>query len=228
MWFSFLEVAFVGGVICLDRVVLQAMISRPIVAGPIIGVLLSEPFTGLIIGAFIELLWIDRLPMGRYITPNDSVATVLASAGAILAGRELGSLPRELTALAILLFLPSTILARKVDVWIARTNEKLSQKAADYAHRGDIRGLAREHKRGIVKTFAGSVLVVLACLIPGVAILIWVFPVLPEKVLKGLSYTYSFIPIVGVAVALSAIKLRGAVPLFAGIFLIAAMFMKLL
>lgn len=228
MWLTFLEVALVGGAICLDRVFLQIMVSRPIVAGPIIGALLSEPLTGLVMGAFIELLWIDRLPMGRYVTPNDSVATVLATAGAILAGQELGSLPRELIALAILLFLPSAVLARHVDIWIAQSNEKLSQKAADYASRGDMRGLAREHKYGLVKTFFGSVLVILVCLIPGVAILAWIFPLLPEKVLRGLSYTYFFIPIVGVAVALSAIKLRGAVPLFAGIFLIAAIFMKLL
>jgi PTS system mannose-specific IIC component len=228
MWLTFLEVALVGGAICLDRVFLQIMISRPIVAGPIIGLLLSEPITGLIVGAFIELLWIDRLPMGRYVTPNDSVATILATAGAILTGKELGSLPRELVALAILLFLPCALLARHVDTWIAKSNERLSRRAADYARGGDIRGLAREHKYGLVKTFFGSVLVILLCLVPGVMILAWIFPLLPEKVLRGFSYIYSIIPIVGVAVALSAIKLRGAVPLFAGIFLIVAIFMKFL
>jgi len=33
MWLNFLEVALLGGVICLDRVALQVMISRPLVAG---------------------------------------------------------------------------------------------------------------------------------------------------------------------------------------------------
>jgi len=225
MWLNSLEVALLGGVICLDRVFLQAMISRPIVAGPIIGVVLSEPFTGLIIGAFIELLWIDRLPMGLYVPPNDSVASILATAGAILAGRELGSFPRELVALAILLFLPSGLLARQVDVWIIKTNDKLFQRAAEYARLGDIKGLAREHRYGIVKTFAGAFLVILVCLVPGVMILKWAFPLLPERALKALAYTYSFIPILGIAVALNAIKLRGAVPLFAGIFLLATLVM---
>ena len=104
MWLNFLEVALLGGVICLDRVFLQAMISRPVVVGPVIGMALSEPFTGLIIGAFIELLWIDRSPVGLYIPPNDSIASVLATAGAILAGRESGHPPRALVALAIPLF----------------------------------------------------------------------------------------------------------------------------
>ena len=228
MWLNLLEVALLGGVISLDRVFLQVMISRPIVAGPIIGVLLSEPLTGLIIGAFIELLWIDRLPMGGYITPNDSIAAVLATAGAILAGRELDSVSRELMTLAILLFLPSAILARQVDIWIAKTNARLSRKAAEYARRGDMQGIAKEHRYGFLKTFAGSFTVMLLCLIPGVAFLEWVFPLLSEKMLRALVYTYSVIPLVGVAVALSTIKLRGAVPLFAGIFLITAMLMKIL
>jgi mannose/fructose/N-acetylgalactosamine-specific phosphotransferase system component IIC len=88
MWLNFFGVAILGGFICLDKVFLQAMISRPVVAGPIIGMALSDPFTGLIIGAFIELLWIDRSPMGLYIPPNDSIVAVLATAGAILAGKE--------------------------------------------------------------------------------------------------------------------------------------------
>jgi len=227
MWLNSLEVALLGGVICLDRVFLQAMISRPIVAGPLIGVVLSDPFTGLIIGAFIELLWIDRLPMGLYVPPNDSVAAILATAGAILAGREWGSPPPELIALAILLFLPSGILARQVDVWIIKTNGRLSQKAAEYARMGNIKGLAREHRYGLVKVFAGAVLVILVCLVPGVLILKWGFPLLPERVLKALLYTYSFIPVLGIAVALSTIKLRGAVPLFAGIFLLATLVMEI-
>jgi len=227
MCLNSLEVALLGGVICLDRVFLQAMISRPIVAGPLIGVFLSEPLTGLIVGAFIELLWIDRLPMGLYVPPNDSIVAVLATAGAILAGRESGHPPRELVALAILLFLPAGLLARQVDIWIIKTNNRLSQKAAEYARLGDTRGLAREHIYGLVKTFAGAVIVILVCLVPGVVILKWAFPLLPERALKALAYTYSFIPILGIAVALSTIKLRGAVPLFAGIFLLATLVMRI-
>lgn len=227
MWLNFLEVALLGGVMCLDRVFLQAMISRPVVVGPVIGLALSEPFTGLVIGAFIELLWIDRSPVGLYIPPNDSIATVLATAGAILAGRESGHPPRELVALAILLFLPFGILAQRVDIWIIKTNDRLSERAVEYARLGDIKGLAREHLRGLVKVFAGAFVIILVCLAPGVSILEWVFPILPERILRALSYAYFFIPILGIAVALNTIKLRGAVPVFAGLFLLATLIIKI-
>ncbi|MBW2557523.1 MAG: PTS sugar transporter subunit IIC [Deltaproteobacteria bacterium] len=227
MWLNFLEVALLGGFLCLDRVVLQTMISRPVVAGPVIGMVLSEPFTGLIIGAFIELLWIDRSPMGLYVPPNDSIATILATAGAILAGRESGHPPRELLALAILLFLPFGVLAQKIDVWIIKTNDRLSQRAVEYARLGDIKRFARTHMQGLVKTFVGVFVIILVCLAPGVAILKWAFPILPERIMKILSYTYFFIPILGIAVALNTIKLRGAVPVFAGLFLLATLIMKI-
>jgi mannose/fructose/N-acetylgalactosamine-specific phosphotransferase system component IIC len=227
MWLNFFEVALLGGVLCLDRVALQVMISRPVVVGPVIGMVLSEPFTGLIIGAFIELLWIDRSPMGLYIPPNDSIATVLATAGAILAGRESGHPPRELIVLAILLFLPFGILAQKVDVWIIKTNDGLSRRAMEYARLGDIKRLARTHMQGLVKTFAGAFVVIFVCLAPGVAILKWAFPILPERILKTLSYTYFFIPVLGIAVALNTIKLRGAIPVFAGVFLLVTLIIKI-
>ena len=74
-----------GTLICLDRVFVQFMISRPIVAGPLIGLALGDPYTGLTAGALLELLWIDRIPVGPYVPPNDTFVAILTTAGAILA-----------------------------------------------------------------------------------------------------------------------------------------------
>jgi mannose/fructose/N-acetylgalactosamine-specific phosphotransferase system component IIC len=82
--------SFCGGLICLDRVFIQAMLSRPVVIAPLIGLLFNSPYTGLIIGAFIELIWIDRIPVGTYIPPNDSIAAILATSTAIIAGQAVG------------------------------------------------------------------------------------------------------------------------------------------
>ncbi len=228
MWLTYLEVALVGAIVCLDRVFLQAMISRPIVIGPVVGLLLSAPLTGLTVGAFIEMLWIDRIPMGAYVPPNDSVASVLATAGAVIAGRTLGSLSHELVALSILVFIPCAIIARNMDIWIIKTNEGLSKKALKHARAGDIKGIAREHRYGILKAFSGTFIIIFVCLVPGVMILEWVFPLLSYRLLKALGYTYSFIPVLGIAVALNTIKLRGAVPVFAGVFLAVALIMGII
>ena len=88
--------SFCGGLLCLDRVFIQAMISRPVIIAPIIGLLLHNPYAGLVIGAFVELIWLDRIPIGTYIPPNDSITAVVATSTAVIAGQKLGGIsPRN-------------------------------------------------------------------------------------------------------------------------------------
>lgn len=221
------EVALLGGALCLDRIVLQIMISRPIVICPVLGIILGEPYTGLIVGAFVELLWINRFPIGAYIPPNDSLASVLIAAGSILAGRELGYLSRELVTLAILLFLPLAILGQKIDGVIVKLNETLSVGAVHDAESGDIRGISRKHIWGIIRTYAIYVLFIFIFLMVGIFLLVSIFSLLSDNLIKALTYTYFFIPILGISVALSTIKLRGAVPVFSGLFLILMMIVEI-
>ena len=114
MFWNVLITSFAGGIICLDRIFLQVMVSRPVVAGPIIGLILNDPFTGLLCGALVELLWIDRLPIGTYVPPNDSITTVIITAAAIITGNTFGHHSRELATFCILLFLPLGYLFERV------------------------------------------------------------------------------------------------------------------
>jgi len=221
-------VALVGGIICLDRILFQAMISRPIVAGPFIGIILGDPYTGLIVGAFIELLWIDRFPIGVYIPPNDSVVAILVTAGSILVGRELGHVSRELIALSMLLFIPFGIVGQKIDMWIMKSNDVLSCQAIENARAGNIRGVAHKHILALLKSLFSAVALIFISLILGIAALQLIFPLIPGNTLKALSFIYFFVPVIGVAVALNTIKLRGTIPIFSGIFLLVALFVKMI
>ena len=219
-------ISLVGGLICLDRIMVQVMVSRPIVVGPITGLILHDPYTGLVLGAFIELLWIDRFPIGVYVPPNDTMVTVLATAGAIIVGDTVGQVTRELMVLSMLLFVPFGILGQKVDVHIFRSNDRLSEAAVRDAQEGNIAGISRKHLLAILKSFISVTVLQFIALIIGIIVLQTLFSRLPEKVLEALTYTYFFIPVLGIAVALTTIKLRGAVPLFSGIFLIVTLIVQ--
>lgn len=220
-------VAFAGGILCLDRVIIQAMISRPIVVGPIIGFILRDPYTGLIVGAFIELLWIDRFHIGVDIPPNDSVVAILITGGVIIVGSRLGYLSRELIAVSTLLFVPCAFLGQKIDTWIVRSNDVLSKRALECAKRGDMKGISRNHMLGLLKYFLSTTVFIFVSLICGIQILLMTLPLIPGPVLKAFSSVYFCIPIIGIAVALTTIKLRGAIPVFSGIFLISALFIEI-
>ena len=215
-------ISFCGGLLCLDRVFIQAMISRPIIIAPVIGLILQNPSAGLIIGAMIEMFWIDRVPIGIYIPPNDSLVAVLATSVAILAGQKMGIVSPELIAFSILLFIPFGILAKQIDILIIKSNDVLSDQALEDAIRSDIRAIEQKTYLGLLKVLSFYIiylLVLQAIFIPAV---IWIYPQLTSAIIKMLAMIYYFLPLLGIAVALNTIKLRGAIPVFCAIFLIIA------
>jgi PTS system mannose-specific IIC component len=226
MIMNVLIVSIVGGILCLDRIFVQALISRPIVAAPVIGLILGDPYTGLIAGAFIELFWIDRLPIGAYIPPNDTIVAVLIAAGAIESGRALGHLPQGLIALAVLIFIPLAVLMQKIELRVIYGNEKLARNALREAEHGDIRSISRNHFRAVIWGWLLPTVMILIALPLGVGAMTWVYPRLAPWTIRGLGLVYGMLPLIGAAVAFSAIHLRGALPIFCVVFLIATVILQ--
>ncbi len=219
MILKLVAVSIAGGILCLDRIVLQAMISRPVVAAPLIGLILGDPYTGLIAGAFIELFWIDRLPIGAYIPPNDTVVAILITASSIESARLLGGFSQGLIALAVLIVVPFGILAQRMELWLCKGNEELVEEALSDAARGDVEAIARRHRTAILKAYLLSVafiLIAIAVLIPAMT---WIYPRLALPIVRGLKLVYGLLPLLGAAVALNTINIRGAVPIFCAAFL---------
>lgn len=226
MFTKIIIISLLGGLLCLDRIFVQAMISRPIVIAPVIGIVLGNPYAGLIIGAMLELFWMDRSPIGIYIPPNDSIAAALAASLAILAGQSLGVVTKELTALSILLAIPFGILAEKIDVKITESNNRLSDQALEAAKALDLRAIERKTYLGLARVFIFYVVLLFILQLIFVPALIWIYPQIPAEIRAMLSMTYYFLPLLGIAVALHTIKLRGAIPVFCAIFLVVAAAME--
>jgi mannose PTS system EIIC component len=219
MILNVLIVSIVGGILCLDRIFVQALISRPIVAAPLIGLILGDPYTGLVAGAFIELFWIDRLPIGAYIPPHDTIAAVLIAAGAIESGRILGHLPQGLIALAVLIFIPLAMVGQKMELWVIYGNEKLARDALSAAAHGDIRAVSKNHLRATIRGWLLPTGMILIALPLGVGVMTWVYPRLAPWTIRGLNLVYGMLPLIGAAVAFNTINLRGALPIFCVVFL---------
>jgi mannose PTS system EIIC component len=219
MIMNILIVSIVGGILCLDRIFVQTLISRPIVAAPVIGLILGDLYTGLIAGAFIELFWIDRIPIGGYIPPGDTIAAVLIAAGAIESGRILGHLTEELIALSVLTFIPLALLEQRMELWVVRGNEKLARAALRDVARGDIRSISRNHLRAALRGWLLPTVMVLIALPIGVGAMTWIYPHLASWIIRGLDLVYGMLPLIGAAVAFNTIHLRGALPIFCVVFL---------
>jgi len=221
-------VSFCGGLLCLDRVFIQAMISRPVIIAPIIGLLLHNPYAGLVIGAFVELIWIDRIPIGTYIPPNDSITAVVATSTAVIAGSKLGGASSELIALGVLMAIPCGILAQQIDVLIIKSNDTLSDRALEDAKENNIRAIEQKNYLGLIKVFSFYALFLLAVQAIFVPSVIWVYPKLNATFKTTLSFTYYFLPLLGIAIAINMLKLRRAIPIFCATFLVVAVLLEII
>lgn len=220
-------VSLCGSLFCLDRVFVQVMISRPVVIAPLVGLLLHNPYAGLIIGALIELIWIDRLPIGTYIPPNDSIAAVAATSIAAIAGPKLGGATPQIIALSVLIAIPCGLIAKQVDVLIIKSNDILSDRALIDTKENNIRAIEQKNYLGLIKVFSSYFLLLLSFQAVFIPLVIWLYPKLNPAAVTALSFTYYFLPLVGIAVAINMLKLQRAIPVFCAIFLVAAVFLEL-
>ncbi|HOI75045.1 MAG TPA: PTS sugar transporter subunit IIC [Syntrophales bacterium] len=228
MHWKILLIATAGGLMCLDRVVLQAMISRPVVAGTLTGWMLGAPATGLLVGALIELFWIDHLPIGTYIPPNETIVTVLAVSVAVLnSPGPSGNVPRETVALSLLMFLPVAHLAQKGEQVLVMLNERLARQAVAAGEAGDLGAVSRLHIRAIGRYWLSSAGLLAVLLAVGVPLLGWLLEHLSHSVRMALQLTYFMFPVVGIAAALKAFSQKRALHVFCGVYLAAVFFLEL-
>jgi len=222
----FLVSAF-GGLLCLDRVFIQTMISRPIVVAPLVGLFFHHVYAGLVVGAIVELIWIDRLPIGTYIPPNDSLTAVLAAATVMIGAPVQENIRPEFVALCVLLAIPFGILAKQMDILIIKANDALSDDAIKAAERQEIQAVERKSYQGLFRVFAAYFLFLLVAQLILIPVVLWGFPRLSTTVIKTLRLMYYFLPLLGIAVAVNMLKLKHAVPVFCTVFLMIAILLEI-
>ena len=221
--------AVLAGILCLDRVFFQVMVSRPIIVSAVLGAVLGDLPTALVMGALIEILWADHLPVGVYIPPNDSLMSAVAVGSTILAGQAVGSVTKEMMAFSIVLFMPLAFLARKLDQWIIAMNGTLSDRAVASAVEGRPEDIARCVRRDLGRTLVIYVGFIIVFLFMGTVVLLKAYPLLSGKIpMKALLILFWSLPLVGIAAVLNAVRQKGVAPLFTGIFFMAVLLGTLL
>jgi mannose/fructose/N-acetylgalactosamine-specific phosphotransferase system component IIC len=112
---SWIGLGLVGGIVALDSTsCAQSMISRPIVAGPLMGLVLGDPAAGATVGAVLEVFHLGILPIGAARYPEAGTAAVAATwaytsadamqAGALLLAVAFALLWERLTGASVVKF----------------------------------------------------------------------------------------------------------------------------
>jgi len=142
-----------GGVVSLDRTCFgQFMVSRPIVAAPLLGLLLGYPNEAVFIGLVYELLFLRSLPVGAHVPYHPLFPSLIAVLiTAVTARFGLGTV--QSASAAIVLSLPSAVVDRIVDLSWRRSNERLVTRATAYVRLEKFRAARAVHFISLGRSF---------------------------------------------------------------------------
>ncbi len=202
-----------GALLWLDRVfIFQSMVSRPIILSPILGLILGNVTIGFLIGASLELLWLNAPPVGAYLPNDESFCAAAATPTAVLASAHMSDAAAAGFALAA--SLPFAVVGRTLDTHIRMLNQ-------DLIHRIPEGRMEPALRNAIGKALLRSYLYALAALGISVGLLctavVLVGEILPDAVKTALSY----MPLAGVVIGLAGLMTKEVPrPVQAGLFIL--------
>ena len=204
MYGKILLIGLAGSFINLDEhTAVQSMICRPIAAGPLIGLLLGDVRTGIIVGIILELLLFRTLPVGVSMPINFSMVTILAT-GLILVISELMNITADTSLIMFVLFftIPTGLIFKEVEVMNRKFNIELVHKAEEKIIQGKLNYVEIITYLSILIAFAKNFIYISLSMIIGLLILPWAYLRMPARVLKSFDELFVLIISLGFAIAI--------------------------
>lgn len=171
----------------------KSQIQRPIVMGPLIGLVLGDLNTGLIVGGTLELAFMGNMAIGAAIPPEITAGGVLGTAFAITMG--------EGAEVAVALSLPIASLALLIKnlFFLVIRPQFMLHPADRMSAEGDLKGVCRMHNAAYL---AYAITMTLACAISfyvGSSVIQTVIDAVPQFVMDGISIASGILPALGFA-----------------------------
>lgn len=202
-------VILISSLLTLDTTIFQIMISRPVISGSVIGYLLGDIKTGLVIGILIELIWIRVIPVGE-LPPNMTVSTILATYWCLFSSTPnsesiLGTTKElHIIMLSILIAVPGGILFKKLEILLRRYNIRLSNIVDTGIKNGKEYIISLVIFLGLVLLLLNSFLYYLMLFPMGVFLINILDKILTEPIKSSLSFSVLILPAIGLAAVVTS------------------------
>lgn len=179
------------------RIFGQHMFERPIVLGPLAGLILGDIHTGIVMGASLELVMMGVVGIGAATPPDVVTGGILATAFAIMSGLDIDA--------AVALSLPIAALAQSVGILDRTINATFLHWADNAAEKGDCRGISKAFWSGAWLFWFSSFLVVFLGVLLGSNTISGFVDALPAFILSGLKVASGMLPALGIAILMQLI-----------------------
>jgi PTS system mannose-specific IID component len=190
------------------------LLSRPLVLGPLVGLVLGDINQGVIIGATLELIFMGNIKVGAAIPPDVVTGGVLGTAFAIISGKGPG--------IALAIAVPISILAEMVISGLFVFRAVLNKKFNQYADEGDYKNIQRLHIiSGLLRPLLMGIIILLALQL-GAGAMKSFLDMIPAWVQSGLQVAGNMLPALGFALLMNLMFNKKVAPYFFLGFVLAA------
>lgn len=200
-------VVLVAAVCGMGSVLDERQTHRPLFACTMIGLVLGDLQTGVLLGGTLELIALGWMNVGAAMAPDAALASVISAILVIEGGQSVGS--------GIAIAVPIAAAGQVLTIFVRTLTIFLQHKADDYAEQANFRGIEFCH-------FAGLLLQALRVAIPAFAVALvagtdtvtHALNSIPEVVTRGLQVAGGFIVVVGYAMVINMMRAGALMPFF--------------
>ena len=207
-------IAFIGK---CDLATGTNLIQRPIVIGPLVGLVLGDLKLGVEVGAALELAFLGQYSVGAFIPPNVIVGGVLGTAFAITTGGG--------AEIAFTMAFPIALLAQAIDnVLFSIVRPMMGNLADKFAAKGNVKAITMIHMGTGFITCTVLFLITFFGFWLGSSQMQAVVDAIPAVVTSGLSIACGILPAMGFAMLARMIMNKKVAPFFFLGFLLSSYF----
>lgn len=177
----------------------KSLLTRPLVTGPLVGLVLGDLEAGCVIGATVELAMMGAVGIGAALPPEVVSGGILGTAFAIIGNQAAG--------MAVALGLPIAMLVMLLrNVLFILVVPLFMNRADKYAEQGDIKGVARMHWfGGTFGMYLPLAVLVAVAFYFGSNVMESILNAIPQFVQDGLTIAAGILPALGFAILLRMI-----------------------
>ena len=177
----------------LNSYLASAMICRPMVMGTLVGLVLGDLQTGVMVGATLELVWLGAMAIGASNPPDMISGSIIGTAYVIVTGSDV--------AASVALAVPVSMLMQSLwNLMMMIIVPMLAAKADKYALACDNKGIDRMHYIAIIiQVGILSVLTAIGFYV-GSSVMENLVNSIPVFITNGLNYAMGIIPAIGFAI----------------------------
>lgn len=187
-------IALWAGIIGVDLYVGLTHIHRPVVTGLVVGLILGDVTTGLMVGGTLELIWMGMVPLAGAQPPNVVIGGVIGTAFGIIAGED----PQAAVGIAI----PFAVAVQGLITLFFTAFAPMMHKADQYALDANTRGIERINYLGITLLFLMNALIAFLPIFFGAEEAAAFVETVPQWIIDGLSIAGGIMPAIGFAMLL--------------------------